>query len=1229
MLLTALVPVHAYGQLGATVQETGTYYFSNNPSGTFPSNSSLFHFSVIGNSSTLTAETGKGTNGTGLLLSTCNGNGASYLAIEVNGTYRNFSLSISFSWNDTRNFGFTEDYIALMSGANTMLNLSFGPDDGYGLFEYRNSSSKHVSGEPSQNTLCNLSISYASGSGSTYFSFLANGQNSSIPLMYPAACIVNETPKLILGGSISSFTLYSISIGNSSRYNQFQPSHTAITPSKSIIEKDPFGPLYYNYAWFDSSLNTIIGITASNLIAAYNIENSTSYNLYSGKTLNGNLSIIVGDSSSSIIYVASNLTSSIFFTVSKSNLSVSVVTLESTLEGFEGIIGSNGTYVLLGNSGEVAYIENWVLKSSFTISPLLHAFLLNASIESLNVTADWLLNNTIYTTLIHVQNSSFVIVSKSILNSIPSSFTPVKTFSDSGNISSILSYGGNTTASYLSPAGYFGLDVVISQGMVAGGISQHFFSIYTGGNMFLASGQIIYSFQAVNASGYVPIAFSSFGIILLSPSSMIIYYNGSHLLLTGKAPTAVINSTYVLRKQVNLDFYIQSTSQFTALLAFGNLTLNSETSYFKFNSTEISDGSYSALLNISNMQGYKTSYASTIVVDNGNPDLTLSIANNSFVPQNFDLGLNFTFWSQIKNLSIAYAGSNISMIPENQTVHVAFGNLTGSQTIQLDLVDEFGIGHIYQIDVTVISNDTSGFEINLQNGTFLDSTHYLLAWSSVPYTEKYLIEVRGMGIWENISGNSTSTNISLVNGNLTVSISAIQLDGRSLFLAERSIFVVAYSPELLLSGNSSGYYSFYGNSSNDTFILNAQTNSSAFISLDVISANGTVLFTASGHNYVTFNEDNETFIFAANGLYKIRLVATGPSGLSSQATLTLSINNSDPLPIYATGSHIFTNSSLMQVGKDQLPGVNYLYTVYFSGTEVEQSRGGLFTLLNGTGNYSLVVYELNEWSDHTTVVVPVTYETASPEVNISQQGRNSQHIRYSIEDAAPLKTILLHYLNHTIALNASHMSGNLNMDMQENTIINVSLYALDACGNYATAETVFITTDFVNITSSSLDAFSIFGIGIFRVGLSGQNIANASVTIKATGDSSNSSLFIEYFMPFGYSTVTAVVSYNGHQFTLTKRVYSIGWYPLIAAVGIFLIVLALRMAGQSSDPEKIQELVFGYANHSMKEIKKQSVRWRVRKKALYATIEAMSKKGLIKVEEDPDGESYLMLQEKT
>ena len=1229
MLLTAFVPVHAYGQSGVSVQETGTYYFSNSPSGTFPSNSSLFQFSVIGNVSTLTAETGKGTNGTGLLLSTCNGNGASYLAVGANGTYVNFTLCLSFSWNDTRNFGFTEDYIALISGDNTMLNLSFGPGNGYGLFEHRNSSSMQVSGEPPQNTLCNLSISYLSGSGSTYFSFLARGQNSRMPLMYPASCVVNENPELILGGSISSFTLYSISIDNSSTYNQFPPSHTAIYPSKSVIEENPFGSLYYNDTWFDAPLNILIGITASNMIAAYNIENSTSYNLYSGRTLSGNLSIIVRDSSSSIIYVASNLTTSILFTVSKSNLTVNATTIDSSLAGFEGIIGHNGRYVLLGNSGEVAYIADGALKSNFNISPLLHALLLNAYIVNMNVTASWLLNNTIYKTSIYPQNSSFDLVSKSSMDSTPFAYTPVKTFSDSGNISSILSYGSNTTVSYLSPAGYFGLDVVVTQGMAAGGISPHAFSFFSGGNLFLASGDIIFSFQAINASGYVPDAFSSFGIILLSHSAMVIYYNGSHSLLSGKPPSAIINSTYVLRKQVILDFNIQSTSQFTALLAFSNLALKSETSYFEFDSTDISDGSYSAFLNISNMQGYKTSYTSTIVVDNGNPDLLLSVANNSFVSQNFDLGINFTYWSQIKNISIAYAGSNTSIMPENQTVHVAFGNLTGYQAIHVGLVDEFGVDHIYQLDVNVISNNTYGFEINLQNGTFLPSLHYLLAWSAVQYTQKYTIEVIGKDISENISTNSTSENISLINGNLTVSISAVQLDGRSLFLAERSIFVVAYSPELLLSGNLSGNYSFFGNSSNNTFILNAQTNSSAYISLGVISANGTVLFSASGRNNMFFNASKETYIFSVNGIYKILLVATGPSGLSSQASITLSINNTNPSAAYAAGSHIFTNSSLIQVGQDQLPGVNYLYTLYFGGIGVEQSRGGILTLQNGTGNYSLVVYELNAWSDHTTVDVPVTYETAPPVVSISQQTRNSQYIRYSIEDKAPLKTILLHYLNQTIAMNVSSLSGSLNMDIGENTIVNVSLYVLDSCGNYATAETVFITTNFVNITSSRFDAFSLFGIGFFQVGLSGQNTANVSVTIKATGDSSNGSLFIEYFMPFGYSTVTAVVSYNGHQFTLTKSVFSIGWYPLIAAVGLFLIVLALRMAGQSSDPEKIEELLIGYANHSLKEIKRQSVSWKVRRKALYATIEEMSKKGLIKVEYDPDGEPYLMLQEKT
>jgi hypothetical protein len=1226
MILTALIPVHSYGYNAASVQQTGTYYFSSNPVGSYPSNSTIFNFTMIGNSSTITAVTGKGTNGTGLLLSTCNGNGTSYLGIDVNGTYLNFSLSISFSWNYSRNFGFTEDYIALMSGTNEMLNLSFGPNNGYGLFEHGNSSTRRVSGEPLENTLCNLSISYASASVSSYFSFNANGQNSSLPLMYPAPSISVEHPRLILGGEISSFSIYSISIGNTSTYRQIPLSQTPVTPSKLIIQENPFDPFYYNYTWFDAPLNTLIGISSSNTIAAYNLENSTNYDLYAGKTLSGNLSIIAADSNTCIVYVLSNKTSSILFSVSKSNLSVSAEPLDSTLTGFGGIIGQNATYVLLGNNGEVAYIANWTLKYSFAIPDLYHAFLLNASIDNLIVKADWLLNNTVYRTTIYAQNSSFMMVSKSNLNSIPSFYTSLKLFSVSRNISSILSYGGNTTASYLTPAGAFGLGIEASVGMAAGGISGSAFSLYENGRTFLVSGKTIYSFAAVNASGFIPVAFSSFGIILLSSSSMVIYYDSSHALLSGRSPTAVVNATYVLRKQVKLDFYIQSTTQFTASLAFSNVSMKSGTSYFAFNSTDTEDASYPGYLNISNKQGYVTYYTTTIVVDNGNPDLVMSVANNSFVPENFALGLNFTFWAQIRNMSISYLGKNISLIPVKQTVSIAFANVTGSQVILIDLVDEFGVRHIYQLNVNVISNNTSGFEINLQNGTYLDSTHYVLAWSAVPYAEEYLIAVRGSGISQNISTKSTSTNLSLVNGNMSVSISVIQLDGRSTFLAERTINVVAYSPRLVLTGNSSGYYSFYGNSSNNTFILNVRSNSSASISLDVISPNGTVIFSTSAYDTLSLEVDSRNGTFLDNGIYEIRLVATGPSGLSYSVTITMNVNNTDPTPIYAASSHLYTNASLIQVGQGQIAGINYLYTLYNRGLAVEQSTGGIFTLLNGTGNYSIEVFEINAWSDHTIEDVPVTYETASPVINISQDAPNSQYIRYNIHDAASLKIISLQYLNHTIALNVSNTSGMLNLGIRENTVFNVTIYAMDACGNFASSETVFKITDFVNVTSSSLEAFSIFGIGFFHLDLSGQNTANASVTIRSTGDTSNGTLFIDYLMPLGYSTVTAVVSYNGHHFTLTRRVFSIGWYPLLSAIALFLVFMAIRLAGQSSDQEKIEELVLGYANHSLKEIKKQSVRWKIRKKALLATIDAMSRKGIIKVENDPDGEPYLMLQ---
>ncbi|MCL4451950.1 MAG: hypothetical protein M1327_04935 [Candidatus Thermoplasmatota archaeon] len=1227
MLITAFLPVHSYGQTGSQAQQTGTYYFSNNPSGSPPVNSSLFSFSTIGNNSTVSSATGKGTNGTGLQLSTCNSKGASYLEIRANATYHDFSLLLSFSWNDTRNFGSTEDNVALLSGSTTFVNLSFGPDYGYKLIENRNSSSNGISQDPSENTLCNLSISYSAGSGSTYFSFTSNAGKTAMPLIYPTSSLDNENLKLILGGSISSFTLYSIGISNISSVSAIPIGLNVATPSKAVIQTNPFGSLYYNYTWFDPTLNTLIGITGANKIAAYNLENSSSYYLYTGTALRGNLTIIAENSPTAVIYLASNLSAAIVFTITKSNLSINAAFIDTSLNMYGSMLGQNGSYVLAGNNGAIAYIEHGALRSSFMISSLQRALLLNADIKGLNLSAEWLLNNTIIGTSINVLNSTFSLDSETNLSSIPSGYILAKTFSNLGNISSILLYGDNTTLLYISPAGNFGLDIGADKDMAIGGISANAFSMDVEGNLFLKSGQTIYPFQGLNASGYMPVAFSSFGIILLSSSSMVIYYNSSHLLVTGGSPTADVNSTYVVRETANIDFNIQSTSQFYALLSFSNTTLKSGSSYFTFNTTSTADGSYSAYLNISNIQGFTASYALTLDVDNGNPNLSLSIANNSYVPQNFDLRLNYSFWVQVSHIGISYGGSNISLLPENQTIQVSFGNLTGKQEIRLDMVDELGISHIYVLYVNVISNGTSGFAINLQNGTYLNSTHYLLTWSTAPYVKEYIIKIIGMGTSDTTSTKATSANISLVNGNLTITLTAIQLDGDSLLLAERMITVVAYSPALMLSGNSSGYYSFYGNSSNNTFIMEAQSNSSAYLSLYVAAQNGDTIFSASGQDHLTFSTANNTRIFAVNGIYEIHINAKGPSGLTSNATITLNVNNTDPKPLYRSGSHIYTNSSTIDIGQGQLSGVNYLYTVYFGGQEVEQSTAGIFTLLNGTGNYSLSVYEVNIWSDHTTLDEMISYQTTPPAINISQDGVNSQYIRYSIDDAVPLKTLLLHYLNYTIPLNASVKSGIFYLDINENTKINVSLYVVDACENSAAAEAGFQITDFINITSSSLNVFSIFGFGYFQLVLKGQNTANASVIIRTNSGSSNGHLFVDYFLPFGYSSVAAVISYNGHNITLERTVFSISWYPLFAALGVVVVILALKTAGQTSDPEKIEELVLGYVNHSMKEIRRKSTKWKVRKKALKATIDAMTKKGVIKIEEDPDGEAYVMLQE--
>ncbi len=1227
IVLIAIMPIQSYGQLPPGTPQSGSYYFSSNAAGSFPSNSSIFSFCTIGNSSAITAATGEGTNGTGLLLSSCSSSEASYFAIKTNTGYDNFTLSLSFSWNDSRNLGFTEDSILLMSGAECMLNLSFGPKDGYGLIENQNSARYEVSSDPGQNTLCNLSMSYVSGSGSLYFSIGSGGENITFPFMYPVAYLAQEEPTLMLGGYISSFTLYSVNILNESTIHELQLNKTALNPSKTTFNADPFASSYYNGTWFDSRLNTLIGISSSNTFIAYNIENKTFFSLYAGNTLNGSLNVISQDSSLFITHLISNDTASIILTISKSNLSTSAHYIGSPLGEYNSMIGEDGNFTLLGNGGNVAYIENNVLESSFTISGLMHSTLLYASQAGKSTLAAWILNRSIYKTTVFASNASFTIVSQNTSNLISGSYSSLETFSNETSVSSIMIYAGNTTLSLLTSQGAYGLGSRGSPLMKIGGISDSSFSIYDGKKALLAGTDSITMFQGVNDSLGTPIAMSSNGILIMSPGSMTAFYNGTQALISGGSPTASVDSSYVVRGQASMNFSIHSTSEYHAVLAFANHTFFATGPTVTLNSSVIPDGSYGAVLNLSNIQGFVSTYTFTVVIDNGNPDLLLSISNNSYVPQSFRLTLNYTFWAQISHMKVTYDGSNISLSPENQTVGISFGNITGNQTIAFNLTDVFGISHMYQINVHVISNSTEGFHINLSNGTYLNRTEYSLSWSPVPYVEDYDVIIHGLNFSANISTGATATNLKLENGNLTISLTAIQLDGRLLQLATLNIYVVAYAPSISITGNTSGYYSFFGNSSNNSFALNAKSNSTATVSLEVIAPNGVLAYAVQGSDHVNFSSANERYVFSANGLYTVMINATGPSGLSSGESLHISVNNTVPPPLYSPGTHIYTNSSLLHVGSGQIAGTSYLYVLSFNGTSVEESDGGLFTLLNGTGNYSMTIYEINTWSSRTTLHVTITYETQDPVISISQASQNSENISYTVRDAAPLASLYLQYLNHTIYLDPSNMSGKLSLGISQNTKFNLTISAIDDCGNSATAQAPFLVTDYVNVTSASLEGFSILGIGFFQIKLSGQNVANASVFIVTPGGNSTGSYYLDLFMPFGYSTASAIIEFNGHRITETRQVFSIGWYPLILAAVIVLIFLSMRRMGQTSDPEKIEAFVRAAGNQSLKEISRKASKLKINRKALNARIDVMSRQGLIKIEEDPDGEAYVMLQE--
>lgn len=1162
--------------------------------------------------------------GNGLLITTSNLSVPGFLRITDASVFSNFTVNLSFFWNDTTNYAFTEDFFSVYSGSQEIFNISLGPRGSY--FVHENSiSGQEIAFDPTMNELCNLSVSYNSASG-TYFAF-TDGTDNGLPVYYGSTSGNASGISVLVGGYVSTIFLRSITISGTTLYNSVDRSGDVVNYTSSPMQGFPTQLKTLKGVQYDRTLNTIVGVTTNDSLIGYNLVNATSFTLQN-VSIGSSFQVLSASASDTMYFLAENLNSTIISEVNTTTLSVHRTLFSTGGMDPVAILPLNGTDLIFNSNGSVTDIHlNLGLYQTIILPLETDCFLLSAAVNGGSVNATWISNNSMETFMIFPGNASYSCLLQSNISNTVGEVETINLESHDYEVNSIIQYGLNSTIAMCSGGGIEPIALSADSGLVA--------SVWSVADALVDNGSTYFSLNTGDLQQIrIPVAASEHfidvgGATLISVSNNTTFLSvptGENV-TTGSGIEITVNTTYVLSGSDTVGTSVTSDSVYGENLTFANTTFSSSNGTFDISSSSISDGDYPALVKAQNLQGYSASLSCEIIIDHGMPVISTNIVNGTYLSQTPSINLNFTFWTGISRVYLTIGDTNTSLPTENSTELVDLSGISGSTPLEFVLVDQFDVVHAYRFNITVIPVQNGPFEINIVNGTYFNRNQVDIVWSSLNYIQEYYVNLSGSQDLQ-LTQQIADCNVTLANGAYSLNISAVLEDGAWVKIAARQFFVQSFGPGLILSGNVSGYYSFAGDSDNDSFTVAAQSNVSAMIRLSVFSSNGSILFQESGENMVEFSSANHSVIFTSAGSYVLRINATGDSGISDEVKYLLNVNNSIPKLPFSQNA-VYTNQSSIALSPAVSKHCDYSSSLFKSGSLVYSGADSAQLILSaGAGNYTEEMTVVSAWGNWVSQNLSIIYETSVPEISLNASYNGSEYLWYTISDSVPMESMVVKYQQKSTVLSYPTENGSLKLDLNRNSVFNISVIAKDLCGNVGYSNLTLDFHELVNITGYSITVYPLLGFAIAVLHLQGQNTENASIDWVYQGRTYSSNTLILPFIGFGKHNFTAEIHYGNRTVSVSSEAFFTGWYPLIVVVLAGLAFVAFRRLRESTDSDEIRDLIITMSGAPLKAIFKEARKAKLNRKQVDSVISEMRKIGEANVESDPDGVLYLFFKEK-
>ncbi len=1239
IILILVIPTTGMSLTVPSVQQTGyssyDYNFTGMQNDAFPSNRSWIGFSAVNltSPSAIGIENGHGFRG--LQVSTYGYNGAAdqFLNLSFRPSSQ-FSLRITFSWNYNNSVLSTGNHVEMGDNGSQIMGYKFGPL--YNKATYLlGKESCNLGPDPTAANFYTLGIAWT-GKSELLYSNIMQGWNMTMNLpytVYPGYPFAGPNFNLLLGGIYSNITIYNIFL-NSSAGNFFTPSlGTAINYSQESVIPDftgitPNGPNWLPVV--DQPVNSLLyfGNSTAPGIFAYNYYKNTSSEISALPVGFGEITSL--STSENAYFLSSNKTGSILTLVNLSSFQLSQLSMNMTFWPGTHLLSFDNNVTILRRNG-----------SSITIMDSGGRFYQTFSHER-NLGTLVSFNTSGLKPTISFLNKNETEISKFFLNS-NGTLSSAGHYDDVLFDTSSLFRTENDSLPYivqnLNISTGYNETVVVGTGLTAPMVQTGYYTfVKTSGNTillqgnnatFAESGTSIIKTNIGIGSNFAYVSENlSFGLSVKG-NELYLYYSGNGP-FSGNNITLSFDPPKVIGGNVSLPYTIHSSLNYSVQASIGNLSLAPSSGYLNFSSQLLPNGTYPISLTAENIAGYSSTVERNISVDNFLPEILISPANNSNVLENSDLCLNITGLNGPVKSTVHFSGTSLENF-SGTFIATHFPSLTGNVTLSLNVTDEFGVSRQYTYSFQILNISSTGYSTNIKPDSFLRNGNLNITWTPVEFLQYYQISVvsNSTSFARNTTHNYTA--IMLSSGSYSLVVKAL-LDNSSLItLANENFTIQSFNPSLNLSYTEDNYFSFFGDSRNDTLNLTATTNVSVNFILNLTEGNKIVFQSTGSGNTFSVQFNSSYYFLRNNGIYNANITAKEESGRISWGIFNFSVNNTVP-PLPVDYNHFYTNNSSpsIKITSDKYENSSYFYSNgtfggYFVDSQSSIKLTGLVT--------KIIIHGTNAWGNTVQSNVTITESSRIPVIDLDVNPtrlvwNNTLQLHYEILDPVNLSTVSIILGNTTIA-NTTAKSGEVNYTLKADGNYTVEIYARDLCGNFNKSETGGIVCLYYPSIERLAPSIGMFmGLAQLNANIRGKDLEAVNYTWFIDGSPvSHSRSFFTILMPGEYN-ITLSVSYHTTTVESVHHVFTPGFVPEASLALLIGSILIYRRYGGSKDHEMAIALIMENLGKSKSEIYSIARKEKISIVTVEYAIKDMSSSGDISLLPDPDGVVYVMQPRK-